>query len=158
MKVSEMLKQENAPLVTVKGDTTILTAAHRMKLENVGCVIVSKDGKHPDGIVAVRDVVYNMGEHWGESPRGDEFSYLQRPVTDIMHSPVKTCNLDHWLNDVLHIMSRWHFLHIPVLDEAGSMCGIISIDDVIEFSTRETELESKILHERLLLRGERPTS
>ena len=152
MKVSEMLKKENAPLVTVEGHTTILTAAHRMRLEKVGCVIVSKDGKHPEGIVAVRDVVYNMAEHWGKNPSGDKFSYLERPVTDIMHSPVKTCNLGHRLRDVLHMMWHWHFLHIPVLDEAGLLCGIISIDDVIKFSTHEMELESNILHDRLLLR------
>jgi len=156
MKVSEILKQEKAPLVTVKGSTTILTAAHRMRLEKVGCVIVSEDGKHPDGIVAVRDVVYNMSEHWGDDPKGDEFSYQMRPVTDIMHSPVKTCTLEQRLRDVLHLMWHFHFLHIPVLDDQGEMCGIVSIDDVIRFSVHESELESKVLQERVLLSGERP--
>ena len=158
MKVSEILKQENAPLVTVDGSTTILTAAHRMRLAKVGCVIVSEDGKRPDGIVAVRDVVYNMAEHWGDKPSGDEFSYQMRPVTDIMHSPVKTCTLDQSLRDVLHLMWHFHFLHIPVLDDKGELCGIVSIDDVIRFSVHESELESKVLHERILLSGERPIS
>lgn len=158
MKVSEILKQEKVPLVTVKAHTTVLTAAHRMRLEKVGCVIVSKDGKHPDGIVAVRDVVYNMAEHWGENPSGDEFAYLQRPVSDIMHSPVKTCTPDDRLRDVLHMMWHFHFLHIPVLDDAGELCGIVSIDDVIKFSVHESELESKVLQERILLSGERPIS
>jgi len=158
MKISEILKQENAPLVTVKGHATILTAAHRMALEKVGCVIVSEDGKHPDGIVAARDIVYSMAEHWGENPHGGEFSYLMLPVSEIMHSPVKTCNLDHRLRDVLHVMWHWHILHVPVLDGTGVMCGIVSIDDVIKFSTHEMELESKVLHERLSLSGDRPMS
>lgn len=156
MKVSEILKQDNSPLVTVKKTTTVLTAAHRMRLAKIGCVIVSEDEKHPDGIVAVRDVVYNMASHWGDNPSGDEFSYLQRPVSDIMQSPVKTCTRDHLLLDVLHMMWHFHFLHIPVLDDSGVMCGIVSIDDVIKFSVQESELEKKVLHERILLSGERP--
>jgi len=158
MKVSEILKQENTPLVTVKGNVTIQNAAHRMKMEKVGCVIISEDGKKPEGIVAVRDVVYNMVEHWGDSPDGSEFSYLMRPVSEIMKSPVKTCNLDHQLRDVLHMMWHWHFLHIPVLDGSRGMCGIVSIDDVIKFSTHEMEMESRVLHERLMLRNDRPMS
>ena len=158
MKVSEILKQENAPLVTVNDSTTVLTAAHRMRLDKIGCVVVSKDGKHPEGIVAVRDVVYHMSDHWGENPKGDEFSYLQRKVTDIMQTPVKTCKLTDKLQDVLHMMWHFHFLHIPVVDEKGEMCGIVSIDDVIKFSVHESELENKILREELQLTGEHPLS
>ncbi|MCW8915096.1 MAG: CBS domain-containing protein [Magnetovibrio sp.] len=158
MKVSDILKQENAPLVTVTGNTTVLTAAHRMRLEKIGCVVVSDDGKHPDGIVAVRDVVYNMAEHWGDNPKGDEFSYQQRPIKEIMHSPVRTCTLDQSLRDVLHIMWHFHFLHVPVMDKNNEMCGIVSIDDVVKFSIHESELESKILREELMLTGERPLS
>ncbi|MBF0251289.1 MAG: CBS domain-containing protein [Alphaproteobacteria bacterium] len=156
MKVSEILKLEKAPLVVVSPDTTILTASHRMRLEKVGCVIVSKDGEHPDGIVAVRDVVYNMAGHWGENPDGSEFSYISQPVSAIMHSPVQTCRLDQRLRDVLHIMWHWHFLHVPVMDDRGEMCGIISIDDVIRFSVHEMETESRVLHERVMLSGQRP--
>ena len=156
MKVSEILKQKNAPLVTAKNDTTVLTAAHRMRLEKVGCIIVSEDGKHPDGIVAARDFVYNMASHWGDNPKGDEFSYLQRPVSDIMQSPVKTCMPDNDLIDVLQMMWKFHFLHIPVVDASGELCGVVSIDDVIYSSLKEIETENKVLHERILLSGERP--
>ena len=156
MKVSEILKQKNTPLVTVSEDTTILTAAHRMRLEKVGCVVVSNDGKHPKGLVAVRDVVYNMSEHWGDTPKGDEFSYTQRKITDIMHSPVKTCKLGDSLRDVLHLMWHFHYLHVPVMNESGELCGIVSIDDVIKFTLRESELENKILHEKLMMSDKQP--
>ncbi|MEG3618185.1 CBS domain-containing protein [Magnetovibrio sp. PR-2] len=156
MKVSEILKQDNAPLITVNESTTVLTAAHRMRLEKIGCVVVSNDGKHAEGIVAVRDVVYHMSDHWGDDPKGDEFSYLKRKVTDIMQTPVKTCKLSDKLVDVLHMMWHFHFLHIPVADDKGDLCGIVSIDDVIKFSLSEAELESKVLREELMLTGERP--
>lgn len=156
MKVSEILKQGNVPMITVHKGTTILTAAHRMRLAKVGCVIISEDGKRPDGIAAARDFVYNMTEHWGDDPKGDEFSYLKRPVSDIMHTPVKTCTPNHNLRDVLHMMWHFHFLHIPVLDEAGELCGVISIDDVIKYSLPESEMEKKVLQERIMLSGERP--
>lgn len=156
MKVSEILKYKNVPLVTVKKDTSVLTAAHRMRLANVGCVIVSDDGKHPNGIVAARDFAYNLATHWGEHPKGNEFSYLMRPISDIMHGPVRTCTLDNDLIDVLQIMWKFHFLHIPVLDAAGTLCGVVSIDDVIVSSLKEMETENKVLHERIMLSGERP--
>ncbi|WP_170827032.1 CBS domain-containing protein [Magnetovibrio blakemorei] len=156
MKISDILKQDNSPLVTVTHDTTILTASHRMRVEKIGCVIVSPDGKQPEGIVAVRDIVYNLSEHWGEAPKGDEFAYLNQPVSAIMRSPVKTCTLDQSLRDVLHIMWHFHFLHVPVVDNQGEMCGIVSIDDVIKFSIPEMQLEARVLHERVALSGQRP--
>lgn len=156
MKISDILKQDNSPLVTVTADTTILAASHRMRTNRIGCVIVSADGKRPEGIVAVRDVVYNLSKHWGETPQGDEFAYLNQPVSAIMLSPVRTCELDHSLRDVLEIMFKFHFLHVPVVDEQGDMCGIVSIDDVIKFSIPEMEMETRVLQERVALSGQRP--
>lgn len=156
MKVSDILKQKSSPLVTVSKDTTILTASHRMRIEKIGCVIVSDDGKHPEGIVAVRDIVYHLSDHWGEQPSGDEFAYLNQPVSAIMRTPVKSCTTDQSLLDVLKIMWHFHFLHVPVVDQHHNMCGIVSIDDVIKCSIPEMELEAKVLHERIALSGQRP--
>ncbi len=153
MKVSEILKHDNAALVVVKPNMSILLAAHRMRMEKVGCVVVSKDGKHPDGIVAVRDIVYRMADHWGDKPSGREFSYIQTPVSEIMTHPVKTCTKKNNLKDVLQMMWHYHHLHIPVLDNNKELCGIISIDDVIKFSVHEMETEAQVLRERIMLGG-----
>ncbi|MDP6389604.1 MAG: CBS domain-containing protein [Alphaproteobacteria bacterium] len=150
MKVEEILKDKNRTVVTVNPYTTIATAAHRMKLARVGCVVVSKDGKHLDGILAVRDIVYSMAGHHGETPHADEFGFLELPVSKIMTQEVTVCRPDSTLLDVMEVMVRRHHLHIPVLDAANELCGIVSIDDVIKYGVEEMKLEANVLRDSLL--------
>jgi len=150
MKVEEILKVENAPLVTVKPHATISTVAHRLKNDRVGCAVISEDGKHPEGIIAVRDIVYAMADHWGSDPKDNEFSFMMQPVSDIMTHHVHVCRPKHLLKEVMAMMLHGHYLHIPVVNEANELVGIISIDDVIKFGVGELEVEAEILRERLL--------
>lgn len=49
MKVAEILKAKNRPVVTAKPDTEISAVMQLMKLENIGCVVLSENGEHADG-------------------------------------------------------------------------------------------------------------
>ena len=49
-------------------------------------------------------------------------------------------------------MTRHRERHIPVVD-AGRLCGIVSIGDVVKSRLDEMELEANVLRERVIARG-----
>jgi len=56
----------------------------------------------------------------------------QTPVAEIMVENVKHVMVDAEPEDVLEIIAKYNLVSVPVLDESGTMLGIITIDDIIE--------------------------
>ncbi len=152
MKVAEILKAKSRPVVTAKPDTEISAVMELMKLENIGCVVLSEYGEYADGIVSVRDIVYAMAGYESEKGKPDGSAFLKLPVSRIMTPKVTTCLPGDNLKQVMKLMTRWHYLHVPVLED-GKLCGIISIDDVVKYGVAEMELEAQILRDTLIVRG-----
>ncbi len=152
MKVAEILKAKNRPVVTAKLDTEISAVMQLMKLENIGCVVLSENGDHADGIVSVRDIVYAMASYEREKRKPDGSAFLKLPVSRIMTRKVTTCLPEDNLKQVMKLMTRRHYLHVPVLEDK-KLCGIISIDDVVKYGVAEMELEARILRDTLMARG-----
>ncbi len=113
-----------------------------MKLARTGCVVVSEDGKHVEGIVAVRGIAYALAEHEAKLA-------MDLPASEIMIRSVKTCTPADTLKSVMQGMTSSHALNAPVL-KAGDLYGIVSIDDVVKYAVQEMELESEILHDELV--------
>ena len=142
MRIHELLKKKGREVVTVHPTATLETTIHRMKLGGTGYAVVSEDGKHMDGIIAVRDFAYTLADHHREIEP-------DTPVGKIMTRSVKTCSPDDTLKSVMQEMTRAKVLNFPVL-ENGVLCGIVSIDDVVKYAVEEMELESKVLREDLI--------
>ena len=151
MKVAEILKAKKRPVVTAKPDTEISAVMQLMKLENIGCVVLSENGEHADGIVSVRDIVYAMAGYERKKRKLDGSAFLKLPVSQIMTPRITTCLPEDNLMQVMKLITRWHYLHVPVLED-GKLCGIISIDDVVKYGVAEMELEAQVLRDTLIAR------
>ena len=147
MKIRTLLELKGHTVVKVRPDDTISKAAHLMKLHHAGCVVVSEDGKHITGIVAVRDIVYALAERESRIRHLTTSEILDSPISSIMTHAVKTCGLDDSLRHVMENMTKWHILHIPVVDQ-GELCGIVSVDDVVKHAVAEMDMEKDVLQER----------
>ena len=147
MKIRTLLELKGHTVVKVRPDDTISKAAHLMKLHHAGCVVVSEDGKHVTGIVAVRDIVYALAERESRIRHLTTSEILDSPISSIMTHTVKTCGLDDSLRHVMENMTKWHILHIPVVDQ-GELCGIVSVDDVVKHAVAEMDMEKGVLQER----------
>ena len=152
MRVREILKAKDRPVVTAKPDTEISAVMQLMKLEKIGYVVVIGNGEQVDGIVSVRDIVYAMARYESEKRKPDWTAFMKRPVSRIMTRKVRTCLPGDNLMQVMKLMMRWHNLHVPVLKDR-KLCGIISIDDVVKYSVAEMELEALVLRDTLIARG-----
>ena len=147
MKIRTLLELKGHTVVKVRPDDTISKAAHLMKLHHAGCVVVSEDGKHVTGIVAVRDIVYALAERESRIRHLTTSEILDSPISSIMTHAVKTCGLDDSLRHVMENMTKWHILHIPVVDQ-GELCGIVSVDDVVKHAVAEMDMEKGVLQDR----------
>src|SRR5947207_747596 len=122
VKVDDILKEKGRDVSTTSPDTAVIRVAERLRLERIGALVVSNDGRRVEGIVTERDVVYGIARHGGE--------LLGKRVADIMtHS--RSCSPDDRVRDVMVEMTRARVRHLPVVEE-GKLCGIVSIGDVVK--------------------------
>jgi CBS domain-containing protein len=138
MKVRMMLSTKGGKVVTARSDTTVETAIRMLKLEGIGALVVSDDGGKILGILSERDVVRALVEHGGD--------LMTMPVSKLMTRSVKTCTPDANIQEVMSEMTRSRIRHLPVV-ENGTLCGIISIGDVVKNRLEELETETTVLRD-----------
>ncbi|WP_304616539.1 CBS domain-containing protein [Paracoccus sp. (in: a-proteobacteria)] len=124
-------------IVTIQPDTTMGDAARLLAEKRIGAVVVSTDGKRPDGILSERDIVRQLGKHGAEM--------LSHPVSEFMTRTVQTCTTGDDALTILERMTEGRFRHMPVVDEQGEMLGVISIGDAVSGRLKELAAEKEAL-------------
>jgi CBS domain-containing protein len=119
--------------VSIEADQPIKRAAVIMKQHDVGAVPVvdAPSSRRLTGIVTDRDIVVKVVA--GE--RGVE----QATVRDAMTGSPVACRLDDDIEQALKIMSERQVRRIPVVDDAGRLCGIIAQADVATRINRDKQ-------------------
>jgi len=143
MKVGDLLANKGSDVETIRPDAKVLMAVHRMRMENVGALVVSRDGVKVDGVLSERDVVRGLTRHGTD--------LLEMGVVAVMSRNVPTCSPDDPLSAVMAQMTRTRNRHVPVVD-AGALCGILSVGDVVKHRLEEMELETSVLRDAYLTR------
>jgi CBS domain-containing protein len=132
MRIKEVLAGKSShDVVTVKPEATVRELLALLADHNIGAVVVSSDGSSVDGIVSERDVVRRL--------QADERAF-DAPVADIMSAEVKTCELHHTVDELMHVMTEGRFRHVPVV-EGDRLTGIVSIGDVVKSRMSELQFE-----------------
>ncbi|MUN28878.1 CBS domain-containing protein [Sulfuracidifex metallicus] len=115
--VKEYMKEG---VVSAEKKTTIKEVAKIMTDKNVGSVIVVDGNGKPIGIATERDVVRSIGK--GKS--------LDEPIENAMTSSLITVREDAPITGALSLMRSYNIRHLPVVDQNGTLKGIISIRDI----------------------------
>lgn len=150
MKIGVLLEKKGRAVVTVKPTATVYEVAALLRQHRIGCVVVSHDAKHVEGIVAARDIVYALAEH-AERLRGAKVGeILAAPISRIMTHEVHCCGREHTLRQVMAEMTKRHILHVPVV-ENGELCGIVSNEDVVKYAVEEMDLEKSVLQDSVMI-------
>jgi CBS domain-containing protein len=141
MKVAQILKGKKAGVVTVRPTSSIDAVVHRMKLERIGAVIVSPDGKSIVGILSERDILRALAEHGA--------ALLELKAEDLMTREVTTCGREDTLQNVMARMTHHRIRHLPVVEQ-GELVGIVSIGDAVKSRLEEVEMEANVLRDSYL--------
>ncbi len=146
MLVRQMLtmkNQSNKPgieaesIITIKPVATLAEAAKLLSERRIGAVVVSSDGRTPDGILSERDIVRQLGAHGSD--------VLSSPISEVMTRAVQTCRTGDDAMDILDRMTQGRFRHMPVVDEDGHMLGVVSIGDAVSGRLKELAAEKEAL-------------
>ena len=144
MKVHDVLMAKGPEVETIRPDAKVLIAVHRMRMQNVGALVVSRDGERVEGVLSERDVVRGLTRHGA--------GLLDMSVVAIMSRTVPVCSPGDSLVTVMDQMTRTRNRHVPVVDGAGRLCGIVSIGDVVKHRLEDMELETSVLRDAYLTR------
>jgi len=108
-------------VVTAEPDTPVPTVASMMEKEDVGAVIVV-DGEEPVGVITDRKIALSLQE------QEDAF---EQTAEDIMTENLVSGTTMMTVFEVLDEMSEEDIRRFPIIDEDGSLAGIVTLDDLV---------------------------
>ena len=135
MRVQEIMTKDPS---CITADATVREAAQMMGRENVGMVpVVERDtNRRLVGVVTDRDIAIRcVAEGKDGTCR----------VSDVMtSSKLATCNEDDEVDNVMQAMQTEKVRRIPIVDERGSLVGIVSQADVVRKANDDHEAERTV--------------
>jgi CBS domain-containing protein len=123
MRVRDILNSKPPP-VTIRANNDMAVAMRLLIDNNIGSLIVIDDDDQPIGIVTERDIF-----HLAFRYRGD---MMDMKVGENMSSDLTVGSPEDGLDHVARIMTEQHIRHIPIIDDAERLCGIVSIGDIVK--------------------------
>jgi CBS domain-containing protein len=122
-----------------KAEEPAWIAAERMRQRAVGTLVVVNELQQPVGILTDRDLVERV-----LAPGRDARDVV---VAEAMTKEPVTISEGASLEFALAAMRRGKFRRLPVVNGAGQLCGLISVDDVLMQIARELLLVGELLKE-----------
>lgn len=127
-----------ANVINTTADADLAGVIQSMIDNSYSCMVVVENNI-PIGIITERDIVRLMGMFISDKP--------QRPVrvADVMTVPVETVSEDTPLFEALVISSAQKIRHLPVVDAAGCLLGLITQSDLARALFRIYENQNDII-------------
>ena len=133
-KVSHLLRPRTAPRVaSVAPDATVTYAVCLMNHNDIGAVLVMRDGKL-EGILTERDVLRRVIEP-GLDPR-------ITLVWEVYTPKPRTIAADDSVARAVDVMVEGHFRHLPVTDD-DSVHGMLSMRDLTQWLIARLDAREK---------------
>ena len=128
-------------VVTVSPSASVAEAAHVMRDEGIGALVVTDDERKPVGIVTDRDIVVsNIADH--QNP--DEMLVEGLMDKKLANRKLITVNEDADVFEILRVLSKHSIRRVPVT-KSGRLVGIVSVDDIVVIvATKLTNLASAL--------------
>jgi CBS domain-containing protein len=113
--------------VCVDPTTSVAEIVRHMQEDQVGSVVVVKDEK-PVGILTDRDLVLRV------LAKGDDPTAVR--AEDVMSCPVHVIGPEADTAEAAATMREKQVRRLPVVDEAGTLVGIVTLDDLLNYLGR----------------------
>lgn len=139
MQVRHILQNKGRDIIGVADSASLGEAARILAQHRVGALIIQDSGGALAGIFSERDLVHAVAE---DGPLA-----LSRAIAACMSRQITTCREDDSVEEVMEMMTRGRFRHVPVLDDRQRLAGMISIGDVVKSRIAETTSEANSLRD-----------
>jgi CBS domain-containing protein len=109
---------------TATPQETVLVAARRMNDRNVGSLVIIDEEKRPVGIVTDRDLTLRALAK-SLAPATSKINEVMTPKPTVAPQTAS-------LTECVGMMRSGAFRRLPVVDDAGELFGVLTLDDVLE--------------------------
>ena len=119
---------------------TILEAAQRMRQFHTGTLVVVDDpegGRTPCGVITDRDIVVEV--------IANELHASEVMVAQVMSHPVVVAQDSESVSDGIERMRAHGVRRLPVVDHAGSLVGIVALDDLLTLHAKRAAAFAEIV-------------
>jgi CBS domain-containing protein len=110
------------PVVTLPPEATCAEAAAAMRDENIGAVVIADSGR-PLGMVTDRDLVVRV--------IADGMEAEKTQLRDVMSGEPIFLGGERSIEQAIAAMRNLAIRRVPVVDEDGQLCGLVSMDDLL---------------------------
>ena len=133
MLIRDILKNKGSKVFTASKETKVSEISSILAKENIGAIVITENNEVV-GILSERDIV--RGFTLKRSVRNTQ-------ANELMTKNVYTCKPEDNNEDLLDLMVKRHFRHMPVI-EKNKLVGVISIGDLVKDRTKR--LQKEIAH------------
>lgn len=110
-------------------DTPLSEVARLMVERDCGEIPVVDENRKPVGVITDRDITCRTVAE-GKNP-------LELTAKDCMSSPVVTVTPETSINDCCKAMAEHQVRRVPIVDENGACCGMVSQADVAQRGSKD---------------------
>ncbi len=124
-----VVKIMSSPPITVKPFERLVDATRIMYQNRVGSVVVVDDNLRPLGILTKSDFLYFIAT-----------GIVKRDplVREVMKSAPVTIRQSESIKDAYDRMKSLNIRHLPVVDEQGTLVGVVSMRDILLYACEPT--------------------
>lgn len=133
-QVWELLDRKGKGVIGVQASATVLDVVKEMAENNIGCVVVLTKAGTLSGICSERDVFRKVVLEC-KNAKKVEVREVMTPKRQLI-----TVSKNTTLSECMGLITEKRIRHLPVVDDAGKLEGMISIGDVVKALSTEKEL------------------
>ncbi len=138
MTIEVILNSKGADVVAIDAAQSVNEAVRVMDKRQIGALVVAGHGDNCQGIFTERDVMRALARNGTH--------ILDEPVSKHMTERPQSILPDTSIDEAMEIMTERRFRHLPVMT-GGTLCGIVSIGDLVNYRIHQTEMEASALKE-----------
>ena len=139
MNVEYILARKGREVRTITPDASREDALQRLRGGRIGALVVSETGADLLGILSDRDILDAIADHGTD--------VLGESVGSVMTAKVFTCSRSDRVSAIMALMTTRRIRHVPVVEEDGQLCGMISIGDMVKQRLDEIQGEADAMRE-----------
>lgn len=132
MNVATLLKNNGSSVCTGRPTQTLLEISQLLSERRIGAVVIVGDRGAVVGIASERDVVRILALHGAGA--------LDQKAETFMTRNIVTCDKTATVDQLMAMMTRGRFRHVPVVED-DALVGIVSIGDIVKSHIAEVEME-----------------
>jgi CBS domain-containing protein len=135
--IEKILRVKGPDVIAVGAQDDVGTIARTLAEKRIGAVLVRDGGGDVLGIISERDIVRCIATHGAEA--------VTMPAAQLMTRALHTVTPRTKLTEALSLMTDRRVRHLPVIEDDGSLAGMVSIGDLVKARIDEALHEAEEL-------------